>query len=1028
MKKQKPAYLLNLVAALAVMIAAPSCSDDTDIPAASANGDTVITLHVPNPSAAESSRSRTAGDDPAPSDDITTAEGAIKSLWLLAYDTKGSNHVVKQLQSGGEVSSDYTDYSIQFTPGSYRFYVVANLDSYIDKPVSAATAEDELKAMILRFSPEKLPNLADGLPMACLPDEIDEADTDGIVTIAPGEKKQVHADMTFLCAKVRYTILFNNDKDGFSYDTFGEHSISFTGASATGVIASTTLLPAESSSTEGSFDLDKVPLGSVDYVDEDNTGAWQGTVYLPENLSTEKKSLTTLLLNATLDDSEAALSYTITLPSPEKVTSTEKPGSLQRGHFYDLTGRVTSLGDRLDLTAEVKDWTLLQLVYDIHGPYFLHVEKTKVEVQSGVETLIKYDTDAGELQFESDKLDGKDLFVFSTVTGEDGEKYISVNVNPEIPASNLEVERNFYIKAANLRKRIEVKASLNPFLNVTPTEIEINVREYISSGEYSAEIPISFTTNLDKVEISGFGAWDSSIALDGKMTTTEKTGTNNLLLTGMNGGDFWKSEHTLTLTYTATTGGTKIEETVTITVKPNVLNYLIHFRAPADWTHPHIYVYQCLQLPANRNDSYKSKTVGYKTWNDKDNKYDYVAALEYCFTGKIAFKGWSSDPNSDNYYNQLGSFENGFFIFDKEQELWNCTKDNSGIHYNSDYDFCKTYRDSISNGTKYTSSWVTCANCGRSDINTMINDKDYTGGYNQLWPGIQMRNDGNGWWTFELSGAATPGKALIMFTDHHNTSTNRYPGHLQVGIPLFDYPNREGWFDYANFNTQFSNNKGSSNPIKKIRIYWPNSNFGNNQFIHVWDESGWTTDWNTNTGNLDSNTGYYYYETDLRSGWSPSTTINYQLYKNGTNKSVKLSGFSRIEDGSTLAVTLDESGNVDNSGKPKEYGPEPALANDTYRIYWEKSKGWSYIWTWNCYNVNLQESVSGGFQGYTSNGIYKGTNGVLYNYFDFTATDNNNFSFKANFKREKGDEDWNNGSGEKLIQNSYFNNRRYYLL
>ena len=33
MKKLKPAYLLNLIAALAVMIAAPSCSDDTDLPA-----------------------------------------------------------------------------------------------------------------------------------------------------------------------------------------------------------------------------------------------------------------------------------------------------------------------------------------------------------------------------------------------------------------------------------------------------------------------------------------------------------------------------------------------------------------------------------------------------------------------------------------------------------------------------------------------------------------------------------------------------------------------------------------------------------------------------------------------------------------------------------------------------------------------------------------------------------------------------------------------------------------------------------
>lgn len=796
MKKLKPAYLLNFVAALAVMIAAPSCSDDTDLPAASTDGDTVITLHVPNPSAAESSRSRAAGDDPNPSHDITTEEGAIKSLWLLAYDTKGSNHVVKQLQSGGEVSDAYTTYSIQFTPGSYRFYVVANLDSYIDKPVSAATAEDELKAMILRFSPEKLPNLADGLPMACLPDEIDEADTDGIVTIAPGEKKQVHADMTFLCAKVRYTILFNNTNGGFSYDTFGEHSISFTGASATGVIASTTLLRAESSPTEGTFDLDKVPLESVDYVDETVTGAWRGTVYLPENLSTEKKSLTTLLLNATLDGSDAALRYTITLPSPEKVTSTEKPGSLQRGHFYDLTGRVTSLGDRLDLTAEVKDWTLLQLVYDIHGPYFLHVEKTEVQVQSGVETLIKYDTDAGELQFESDKLDDKDLFVFSTVTGEDGEKYISVNVNPEIPASNHDVKSYFYIKAANLRKRIEVDASLNQFLNVTPTEIEINVREYISSGEYSAEIPISFTTNLDNVEISGFGAWDSSIALDGEMTTTEKTGTNNLLLSGMNGGDFWKSEHTLTLTYTATTGGINREETVTITVKPNILDYVIHFHAPADWTTPHIYVYQCLQFPADLADyngtpysDRRSKPVG----ADKDH-----AALEYAFTSKIAFKGWYGygGPEINNPYGD-GKYENSFFVFSNAN--YDAKESGSDDRYYKNMDFSSDHRKKIE----------ACSYC-----------KDG----NNLYPGICMIDEGNGWWKYTLTGIATPGKALIMFGDGHTyeDGMNRYPGNDEVGIPLFDYPSREGWFDLANGATQFTSTKPKDR--ERFKLQWAKTN------------------------------------------------------------------------------------------------------------------------------------------------------------------------------------------------------------
>ena len=56
-----------------------------------------------------------------------------------------------------------------------------------------------------------------------------------------------------------------------------------------------------------------------------------------------------------------------------------------------------------------------------------------------------------------------------------------------------------------------------------------------------------------------------------------------------------------------------------------------------------------------------------------------------------------------------------------------------------------------------------------------------------------------GWYRFELSGVATPGKALIMFTDTHPHGydvANRYPLDKQVGVPLFDFPNREGWFDW----------------------------------------------------------------------------------------------------------------------------------------------------------------------------------------------------------------------------------------
>lgn len=90
---------------------------------------------------------------------------------------------------------------------------------------------------------------------------------------------------------------------------------------------------------------------------------------------------------------------------------------MRRGHFYDIIGRVTTIGDRLDITASVADWTLQSLAYQLHGTYFLHVDKTDIEVQAGIPKEIKYETDAEPLTFESPKYKNtdKDLFVFETI-------------------------------------------------------------------------------------------------------------------------------------------------------------------------------------------------------------------------------------------------------------------------------------------------------------------------------------------------------------------------------------------------------------------------------------------------------------------------------------------------------------------------------------------------------------------------------------------------------------------------------------
>ena len=1036
MKKLLSTYLLNIIAAMALMMTAAACVDDTDIPEVAAPG-TSVTIRIPNPAAADAfARSRAEADADSPVNAATNVgasgsspaaaasraeekdldteleEGSIKTLWLLAYNTDNSDYnVIRQLQSSGQLTHEYSEYRIEFKPGKYRIYVVANLDQYIATNISASTEESYLENLILNFSPDKLPNTTDGLPMACLPAKVDGADTDGIITVEAGKTKEILTDLTFLCAKVRYTILFDNSDGGFSREAFGASTVTFNSASLTGVIPSTPLYGSVNASADA-FEVDPIDLKAVNASNDlsdlapngftpSATGAqraWQGTMYLPENLLTGAR--TVLHLGATLDGNGANLSYTVKLPNNVGASGSSPENTLTRGHFYDLVGRVTTVGDQIDITASVADWTLQTLTYALHGPYFLHVDKTKIEdLVAGLEKTITYETDAPDIKFESCDYDGKKLFIVDKgVDEETGKNYISVKVNSEIAASGAVLEGNQYyfdIIAANLRKRILVTpVKLTPFLNVSPTEIEINIAEYIASGDYEAEIPIEFTTNLPSVTITQTGdTWSDfpitfeGITTDGTVTyNNTSTRTNTLKITGFNNG-IWTSEQKFQLTFTAPSTDDK---TVNITVKPNQLNYLIHFRAPKGWTNPHIYIYQCLQLPAT-HPSNPSKTLGYKDiyTENGQQKINYLSALEYSFTGKVAFKGWNYTNNDDvNYYNQSGNMDNGFYIFN-DYTNWNCTTDfnNNKDHYYFNLDFCATYRDSISGTTSHSVFTSRCAYCGANHVNTRTGNS-YTNGYNMLWPGIMMRNDGNSWWTFELTGTATPGKALIMFTDSHNESTNRYPDALQPGVPLFDYPSREGWFDLAAGATQFTSTPHA--PKRTYRIYWPqNNNSTNKNFIHIWLNGPIPlTDWATNTGKSDASCKFYYDDFEILESCSSSTRVNYQLGKSGDgwNKSVTLSQFTKIKGENVYAITLDTNGNYTHSGTPDDPAQQPDVT--TYRLYWPYASTsfngvnfWKDDKAWGNTEYNSDSPQS------TNNGTYKkSTEYPGYAYLEFTET------------------------------------------
>lgn len=933
MNKSFSNILILLLTVLLLTVLTAGCSDDISDDRKGHGAESVL-LMIPTPHL-----EGTRAEDAALNE--TMNEGHISSLWFYAFPADGTdadNRVAVDLTpSDSKLTHDYRQEEVRVKAGKYRVYMVANIEG-----LNGDSSEDAIKTASIEYSTSKMPNTTDGLPMVCLPEEVKVGETtpevvaDGIVTVENGKQTTLWIDLTFLCAKVRYTLLFDKSASGFSHEAFGSQALTFTGLEkVSGVRSVTSVTDANTPDSGEPFEIDDcsafngaprvyptdyskfIELNSANDPSENDLAelsgqadadkrAYQGTLYLPENLV--KSAPTRLLFGAELDGGSQKLQYHIDLPPLSRGNSDREP--MRRGHFYDIIGRVTTTGDRLDITASVADWTLQSLAYQLHGTYFLHVAETEIKVQAGVATPLKYDTDAETLTFESAKYNGQDLFQFEKVEKE-GQKYVSVTVNPKIAAeTRVSFVSYFYICAANLKKKIEVNpVTLEPFLNVDPTEIEINVREYIASGDYSASIPIKFSTNLSNVTISGFMEDDNaftpdanSLKLDGALTYKGvATGTNELKVGDINGGKFWETERTLTLTYTATGNGVTLSKVVKIHIVPNQLNYIIHFR-PNNWSNPHIYVYQCLELPSDHSE-YPSKPVGYK-----DGAYHY-SALEYSFTGKIAFLGWNKttgDPNNSEASGSL-DYENnqGFFIFSNDtwtngHSSWDIINNKTGatIHYNDNYDFCKIYRQSLTN---------ICNDC---------ND----GRYNRGWPGIMMEKESDGWWKFVLTGVATPGKALIMFNNGHYGTGDRFPGDAEPGLPLFDFPNREGWLDYAGGSKQFvSSNPDLLNPdpLRTYRLYWPTDSY---KGINLWIVNYNTVIINSaNPDDFKKEGNYSYHEFKVR--YNKDIKIGIEGRTGPDTYTDKDSGkpideFTLDQTTETFCFTRDGNGTNGHSGRP----------------------------------------------------------------------------------------------------------------
>lgn len=809
-----------------------ACSDFDGGDATRRDQDGMLSLLVPAPAMS----TRDAGEGPD--------ELKYTSLVFFAFPAEEGNPYIKRLPIGNGnlnfVNNSYRQYAIDLKKGVYRLYAVAN---FFPEGTELPDTEEALKVCLLNFKTFdfKIPDT--GIPMSADPTDFRFEDKN--VTISSltdnklsydGKGGQLYCDLTFCYAKVtvRARDIQENPRTctDFSVSNYSETSpvLSISSFNYGRVESSEVFTPYSISSEE-----------------EGTTTPKAYTFYVPERYVDDASSCS--ILNFKVGDTEIPLPLGEidgmengqTYPTP----TSEDKRIIRRGTEYRYT-----LSSGINL--EVMPWSPETLTTNLAGTVYLHLESQEYEVTSGRETAIWYESDASDVRVESPH------YVIPTRNGSDAETVnlydysvdatqdtIRVWVNTSIPSDEYEKIRKsvenkegkyeyFHIVAGNIHKRIQVTPlNLEHYLIVNPEEVSLDVKLRVASGEYEGNIPISIRSNYPKVKVELLDGWDDinngsddplqlmSPTLDEGHESVEVTKetphisymTGGLIryqlnFSGLNSGlDIWKMERTLTFKVTGLDGNDNPiyddYKTVTIRITPPIYNYKIHFKSEKEWTLPHIYVYQCLEFPSDYTGTFgdtplANKPIGYRVEGNKNRE----AALEYSFTGAIAFKGWDSPINHALLFNSdgsskafVGDFEEGFYIFTRIPASEWQPKNIDSPRYYFDYDFCSKHREEI---VKY------CPECAWESPTK-----------NRIWPGIMMKLEGDGWYEFELTGIAEPGKTLIMFANTHNGNSNdgyRYPGAYKVGEPLFDYPSHEGWLlfngdTYDRINNKFTPTK-----------------------------------------------------------------------------------------------------------------------------------------------------------------------------------------------------------------------------
>ena len=768
-----------------------SCNDELEgngyTPNSSSN------LHVLVPTVLSANGNDFSGSSSeVPTYNATVDECQINDLRLYAFPVNNDGKLIAENLPAPLASMmlepNVANYQLTIEPGTYHIYVVANMSDVLkDKNI---TTEGELKKLVLGYTSNLTPGLpiSTNIPMIYEPKDINGKTAETEIK-ATDKSATVTANLKFTCVKVKLNLIFDPaEATVFSGKSFSiknilaqqltpKTSLCWNGKFSQSEVSKEYAEGFESNQYDAANNKnglyypdgawtrnnDNANINDKDVITlnegakgsaypTDATAKWlfQGSYYLPERYIANASEQSRLAIEGSINGN-IANKYIIPLGHKQDEISTTELPTFPRGTYYEIIGNIKSLGNAtLDCNVSVKDWQPIHIDADFNHTT-LWVSKAEASVTSTTADSIDYKSNVmlTEADFGCDeKVGEKDVIV----TKLDAVKNrITFNINKDILFSEYKGKykgtAKVWIKAGNIKKYLNVAYDASPYFEVNPQEVTIYWRSDNSTKlvQFKTDLGgLAFTNNVTSSTKGNSTIQASCDNPDTPEGTFKIEATSDPVTTTV---------HYLTVQPKESPEGFNFVKKIKVTVKPAVGNYRINFRAI----------------------------------NDRSN-----------YTGGNGTDNYEGTPD------------------EKKEETYNGTPGN----------------------TNWADGWYEYSWCNNNKIYTPQPDNHYVYVYTQIgettgnavnspvwefsgrWPGDKMVADNTnvGWYYKDFLKEAKPkrtenvnsneekerlikpGETLIMFSNNTNNtqgySLHRCPHHLEPGIPLFDYEDKEGWIVY----------------------------------------------------------------------------------------------------------------------------------------------------------------------------------------------------------------------------------------